>query len=152
MADTVIRPSLKFVYAGYISVLALVILALIVHYNYLADQGQPPWLPIVFALLFLWPIQRTIRRLATKMTITPDKLYYEHGFISKTTRIIQIPKIQDVRVNQTVGQRLVNIGDLWIETVGESSRLTLQNVDRPRELADRIIELEAHQPGLQKPL
>ncbi len=142
MADTVIRPSLKFVYAGYLIVFILVIAALVIHYNYLADQGHPPWLPVVFALLFLWPIQRTIRRLATKATITNDKIYYESGFVSKSTRIIQIAKIQDVRVNQSVGQRLTNIGDVWIETAGESSRLVLHNIDAPRALADRIIELE----------
>lgn len=138
----VVRPSIKFIYAGFLLVCLLLIAALVMHYRMLADQGQPPWLPATVALLFLWPIQRSIRRLSTKLTITTDKLYYETGFMSKATRIIQIPKIQDVRVNQSMGQRMVNIGDLLIETAGESSRLTLHNIDGARALADRIIELE----------
>src|SRR5207253_8264328 len=89
------------------------------------------------------PIQRAIRRQAVKLTITQDKLYWESGLLSKATRIIQIPKIQDVRVNQTIHQRMFNVGDVWIETAGEGSRLTLSHVDAPRALADRIIELES---------
>ncbi|MDQ6759222.1 MAG: PH domain-containing protein, partial [Acidobacteriota bacterium] len=120
----------------------LLVAALILHFAILAGQGQPPWLPLAVAFLFLWPVQRSIRRLSTKLSITQDKLYYETGLISKTTRIVQIPKIQDVRVSQSIGQRILNIGDLWIETAGESSRLTLHNIDGARALADRIIELE----------
>ena len=45
-------------------------------------------------------------------------------------------------MNQSIGQRMMNIGDLLIETAGESSRLTLHNIDGARGLADRIIELE----------
>lgn len=138
----VVRPSGKFILVGFLLIIALLIAALVVHYQMLADKGQPPWLPATVALLLLWPIQRAIRRLSTKLTITTDKLYYETGFMSKATRIIQIPKIQDVRVNQSMGQRLMNIGDLLIETAGESSRLTLHNIDGARALADRIIELE----------
>ncbi|MGI8742501.1 MAG: PH domain-containing protein [Bryobacteraceae bacterium] len=146
----VVRPTLKFVYGGYLLVLVLLIAAVVVHYQMLADQGQPPWLPAVAALLLLWPIQRTIRRLSTKLTISQDKLYYESGFFSKATRIIQIPKIQDVRVNQSMGQRMCDVGDLLIETAGESSRLTLHNIDAPRALADKIIELE-NASGVVKP-
>ena len=53
---------------------------------------------------------------------------------SKTTRNIQISKIQDVRVDQSVSQRIFNVGDLSIETAGESSRLTVHNVDNPQGL------------------
>jgi uncharacterized membrane protein YdbT with pleckstrin-like domain len=149
--NTVVRPTLKFIYTGFIVIFVLLIAALTLHYKVLADEGQPPWLPAVVALLLLWPLQRLIRRQTVKLTVTQDKLYWESGLISKATRIIQIPKIQDVRVNQTIHQRLFNVGDVWIETAGESSRLTLHNVDGPRALADRIIELEnkAGGTGLQ---
>ena len=147
MADTVIRPTSKFIFAGLILIVVLLIAALIFHFKVLAEKDQPPWLPAVVALLLLWPLQRAIRRRTVKLTITADKLYWESGLVSKSTRIIQIPKIQDVRVNQTVHQRLFNVGDVWIETAGEGSRLTLHNIDGPRALADRIIELENRAGG-----
>lgn len=146
MADSVIRPSSKFIQAGFAIVAVLVVAALIVHYHYLDAQGQPPWLPAIAALLLLWPISRAIRRRFTTVTISAEKLYFESGALSKQTRIIQTPKIQDVRVHQTLGQRMLGIGDLAIETAGEASRLTINNIDQPRALAERILEL-ANQHG-----
>jgi uncharacterized membrane protein YdbT with pleckstrin-like domain len=58
---------------------------------------------------------------------------------AKTTRNIQISKIQDVRVDQRMSQRMCNVGDISIETAGESSRLTVHNVDAPQALADEIL-------------
>lgn len=141
MADTTIRPSLKFIQATYVFTIMVIIGALIVHYLYLAPQGYALWLPGIAALLLLWPITRSIRRLFTKMTLTADKLYYETGGLSRQTRIIQVHKIQDVRVHQTLGQRIFGVGDLSIETAGEASRLTVVNIDRPRKLAEHILEL-----------
>jgi len=44
-----------------------------------------------------------------------------------------------VRVDQGMAQRLFGIGNLSIETAGESSRLTLHNVDSPQALADELM-------------
>jgi hypothetical protein len=38
-----------------------------------------------------------------------------------------------------VHQRVFNVGDLSIETAGESSRLTVHNVDDPQALADELL-------------
>jgi uncharacterized membrane protein YdbT with pleckstrin-like domain len=59
--------------------------------------------------------------------------------ISKSTRNIQLYKVQDVRVDQRIAQRLWNVGNLSIETAGEASRLTIHNVDNPQALADDIM-------------
>jgi uncharacterized membrane protein YdbT with pleckstrin-like domain len=59
--------------------------------------------------------------------------------LSRTTRNIQLPKLQDARVEQRLLQRLCGVGDLSLETAGESSRLTIPNVDDPQALADEIM-------------
>jgi len=75
--------------------------------------------------------------------------------LSKTTRNIQLSKIQDVRVDQSFGQRILSVGDISIETSGESSRLEMDNVDQPQAIADEIIaasqEHGSPQPGGVKP-
>jgi uncharacterized membrane protein YdbT with pleckstrin-like domain len=147
MADNVIRPSIKFIQMGYVATIVLLLGAAVVHYKYLQPKQQPPWLPGVVALLLLWPVSRNIRSRFTKMTINGEKLYYESGALSKHTRIIQIPKIQDVRVQQTLGQRMFGVGDLSIETAGETSRLTFQNLDQPRAVAERLLELAKGEQG-----
>ena len=57
---------------------------------------------------------------------------------------MEIKKVQDVRVDQSLGQRILGVGDISIETAGESSRLTMVSIDRPQAVADKILEA-AHQ-------
>jgi uncharacterized membrane protein YdbT with pleckstrin-like domain len=144
MPDIVIRPSLKFIKAGYLVTFLVIGAAIFVHYRYLADQCPTPWLPIASLLLLLWPIKRHLRRQTVKLTIAGEKLRYETGFASKSTRIIQLPKVQDVRVVQSLWQRMLGVGDIAIETAGESSRLVVENLDQPQPLAEQITDLSSH--------
>ena len=101
------------------------------------------------ALAALYLMAGHIRRRMVKLTILNDRLRYEAGFLSKTTRTMELAKVQDVRVDQTVGQRMLNIGNLSLETAGESSRIVMPSVDRPHDAADRILELSrARHPGV----
>lgn len=147
MADIVIRPSMKLIRAGYLLVLLLIVAAVAVHYKYIAEDHPTPWLPVATALLLIWPIKRHIRRQSVKLTIAGDKLRYETGILSKSTRIIQLPKVQDVRAIQSLSQRMVGIGDLSIETAGENSRLVVDNLDRPQHLAEQITDLSSQGSG-----
>jgi uncharacterized membrane protein YdbT with pleckstrin-like domain len=150
MADVVVRPSMKFIKAGYVCALLLFCAAVIAEYKFLPDKYPEffPYLPIASVLPLLWPVKRHLRRQSIKLTVAGDKLRYETGLISRATRIIQLPKVQDVRVMQTFWQRLFGVGDISIETAGEHSRLVLDNLDQPRELAEQITDASAHStPG-----
>src|SRR5579863_5460962 len=147
MADIVIRPSMKFIKAGYICALLVVCAAIVIHYKYLVNQypdQKYPYLPIASLFLLLWPLKRHLQRQTVKLTIAGDKLRFETGLTSKSIRIIQIPKVQDVRVLQSFWQRIFGVGDISIETAGESSRLVVENLDRPRELAEQITDASSH--------
>jgi len=147
MSDIVIRPSLKFIKAGYAATFLVIAAAVFVHYKYLTDRMDIPWLPLASLLLLIWPIKRHIRRQTVKLTIAGEKIRYETGLMSKSTRLIQLPKVQDVRVLQSVGQRLFGVGDLSIETAGENSRLVVENLDSPQQLAEQITDLAGHAPA-----
>ena len=139
MADIVIRPSMKFIKAGYIITLLVVAAGIVLTYRTM-PPSYPGWLPALWLILFLWPIKRHIQRQAIKMTIAGEKLRYETGIASKSTRIIQLPKVQDVRVLQSFMQRMLGVGDISIETAGENSRLIVQNLDQPQRLAEQITD------------
>ena len=84
------------------------------------------------------------------MIFAGDKLRYEIGILSKTTRTIQISKIQDVTVIQSLGQRLIGVGTLSIETAGETSRLTIANIDEPRVVAEELLDASRGQAPKKK--
>ena len=136
MADMVVRPTLKFIKIAYLLVLIVIAGAFAGWY---AAGLQPVWVPSFLALLLLWPLARHIRSRSSKITVEGEKLRYQSGLLAKSTRTIQVPKIQDVRVDQSLFQRMFNVGNLSIETAGESSRLTLPNIDAPQAIADTIM-------------
>ena len=137
MAETIIHPTMKFIRAGYAAGLLLIIA---LSAATLAWQW-PAWPAWLSGVLLLWPLKSHIRNRMTRITILDDKLRFDTGFLSKTTRTILISRIQDLTVHQRMGQRIFRVGDLSIETAGETSRLTIPEIDRPQEVADRINEL-----------
>ncbi len=141
MADIVVRPTMKFINAGYLAVIVVIAAAAIAWYML---HPQPYWAPAVLLVLLWWPLQRHIRRLTAKATISGDKLRYETGFLGKSTRTIQLSKIQDVRVDQSFAQRIFGVGSISIETAGEASRLTVHNIDLPQAIADEIMARAQH--------
>ena len=137
--DLTIRPTTKFLTAATIFV-ALVFLALEITYFALWRHDERlTLLPLVLPVIFLIPAYHWLRRAAIKVTVAGDRLRYETGLASKTTRTVQLTKLQDVRVDQSFTQRLFDIGNLSLETSGETSRLTIHNVDRPHAMADELL-------------
>jgi uncharacterized membrane protein YdbT with pleckstrin-like domain len=140
MQDTVIRPTIKFIKLGYAAVILAIIAAAIGASMLPPEDAQyRPWLIGVPFVLFIWPIRRQLARQFTKATIVGDNLRYEVGAVSKSTRNIPLPKVQDVRVDQSMMQRVFGVGNISIETAGEASRLMIRNVDQPQTVADEIL-------------
>lgn len=139
MTDITIRPTAKFLKAGAL-LAAILFIALEVLYLRYGQDKLPQWVMIGPPLIMLWPLSRWIRRQSTKVTIVGDRLRYESGMAAKTTRTIQLTKIQDVRVEQRMLQRVFGVGNISIETAGEASRLTIVHVDNPQPLADELLD------------
>lgn len=137
MTDLNVRPSGKLLVPFY--VLAVLMAILIEIYR----RGEDPKLVYLQAIpfcLLLWTVVRHLRLSFTTLTVTDGKLRYQSGVLSRSTRTMEIKKVQDVRVDQTLGQRMLGMGDISIETAGDSSRLTMTGIDRPQAVADQILE------------
>jgi uncharacterized membrane protein YdbT with pleckstrin-like domain len=130
---------MKQIKVGYVLALLVIAAAVAGYAKYLDTEQYPRWLPAIAVIALFIPIRSHIRRQAVKVTIDGDKLRYELGILAKTTRNIQLSKVQDVRVDQSLGQRMLSVGDISIETSGEASRLRVNNIDNPHAIADEII-------------
>jgi len=146
VADITIRPTRKWIRFGYWMIFLVCCVAVGLYVNKYSDQVTP-WLLAIPALLFVFPIRAHIRQHLTRITIAGDKLRYETGVLSKTTRTIQLSKVQDVRVDQSLLQRLSKTGRLSIETAGEASRLTIEGIDHPQAVADLISDASQSPPA-----
>ena len=135
-----IRQSLKGVKAAYLLCVLLEIVIVAMWY----EQQLPIPLEaaaVLPAILAIFVVTRHIRRRMTKITISADRLHYETGLASKSTRTVELAKVQDVRVSQTVWQRIFNMGAVSLETAGSASRILMESIDRPQEVANHILDM-----------
>ncbi|MBL8236998.1 MAG: PH domain-containing protein [Bryobacterales bacterium] len=140
MADLVIRPSIKGIIVWYV-LSAFLVVAIVIFMQTRDFKPFELWALLVLPLAIdLWASMKHIRLNARRLTLQQGILRYEDGLVGKTQRNIILDKVRDVSMSQTLGQRLVGVGDLSVEALGESGNITLENVDRPRQIADAILE------------
>src|SRR5581483_12361523 len=132
MADRIVHPSMKTVWAGYFLALLVFAAAVWAYFQYASDK--PRWLPAVALVVFLPALRAHIRRRLVTLRLENDHLTYETGLFSKTRRTLDMAKIQDVTMRQTFGQRLLGVGDVMLETAGEAGGLAVHSVDGPRQI------------------
>ena len=137
MNELKVRPSAKLLIPFYLAAIALSVLVEI--YRREADPTLV-YLHAIPAFLVLWTLLRHIGLNYTTLTVGGGKLRYQSGVMSRSTRTMEIKKVQDVRVDQTLGQRMLGMGDISIETAGDSSRLTMKSIDRPHTVAEQILD------------
>ena len=137
MEDATIRPSMKTVWAAYALAVIVILAGTWAIYNY--AQDQPRWLYLIPFIALLPPLKMHLQRRLVTLRFHDDHLTLETGFPSTTRRTVDMAKIQDVTVQQTLGQRLLGVGNLRLETAGESGSISIANLDRPRQIADAII-------------
>jgi uncharacterized membrane protein YdbT with pleckstrin-like domain len=141
MANLVIRSSLKGVYLTFaLGVLALMAAGFVYTQN--PNESSPLFWVFIFIMFVLdaWGLMKMVRIGSRRLTLEQDSLRFEEGLASKSQRNIILDKVRDVSMTQSFGQRLIGVGDLSVEALGESGHITLNNVDSPRQAADAILE------------
>ena len=146
MEDLTIRPTAKFIMLRTILAVLVFLAVEIAWFTQWRENENLKFLPIVAFVVLIWPLPSALRRQFTKTTISGERLHYETGMFAKTTRTIQLSKLQDLRVDQTFMQRIFGVGNLSIETAGAASWEAIRDVDNPQAVADEILN-RAHQHG-----
>ncbi len=149
MTDFTIRPTSKFIMMRTV-LAALIFLAVeIAWFTQWRDVEALHFLPMIAPLVFAWPALKALRRRFTTVTVTGDRMRVETGAVAKSSRLIQLSKVQDVRVDQSMTQRMFGVGNISIETAGEASRLTLEDIDDPQAVASQLLD-RAHLGGISQ--
>jgi len=94
---------------------------------------------ILALIFFLVPAYKHIQRNRIVYTLTPNKIEINAGLFSKTIRNIPLRNIQDVTTSATVGQRLIGLGDVIIDSASEAGKITMRNIRNPRRYADLVL-------------
>lgn len=93
---------------------------------------------VALGLLLFWPVRDLIGWLTTHFVVTTDRVILRTGWIAKRSMEIRMEKISDVRFSQRVLERLMGVGDLFIESAGREGHSIFNNVANP-EAVQRVI-------------
>ena len=140
-----LRPTLIFVMTRYI-VAALITLAVAALVGILSNKfpllsGWTAFFVILGAALIVFsnPIYNHILRRREVYTLTNHKLEMRYGIIAKIRRNIPLRNIQDVTVTASVWQRLLNLGDIEIESASEAGKIVLDDIHHPERYSNQIL-------------
>lgn len=77
--------------------------------------------------------------LTTRYQLSNERLMIEHGFVGRRTEEIDLYRVNDVAVKQNPFERIVGIGDIYVETTDATSPVQrLHNVGNPDRVKDLI--------------
>ena len=70
----------------------------------------------------------------TMFVLTSDRLITRSGIISKHSKEIPLERINDVTFTQSVVERALGAGDLFLESAGERGQTQISNVRKPEQV------------------
>lgn len=142
-----LRPTLIFVFVRYV-VATLILLATAALMG-LMHSAKAEWFTgtvsfavilVVGVIAFSSPIYKHLLRRREVYTLTNHKLEMRYGLLSKTLRNIPLGKIQDVTVTASFWQRLIQIGDIEIDSASDMGKIILDDIHHPERYANMILD------------
>jgi len=108
---------------------------------------------VFIPLLFLPVFTAQIRRLSTHYVITEKNLWAKKRVFARSVDPTVLSRIQDCNYEQSYLDRLLNKGDVSIETAGTGGTdVVLRDIPHPRRVAHLIREkIEEHDSQAQAP-
>jgi uncharacterized membrane protein YdbT with pleckstrin-like domain len=139
-----LRPTMIFVLFRYIIssivvVAAAAVAGILTSRNTISGSAAFVAILAMGLIAFAFPIYHHIQRLREVYTLTDHKLEMRFGLIAKTVRNIPLRNIQDVTVTSTIWQRLINLGDIEIDSASETGKIVLDDIHHPERYANMIL-------------
>lgn len=114
---------------GPIGMVALGVLATIVIGVFM---WQYIWLGfIVIALFCIGSLGRYLRWQTTQFVLTSARIIIRQGILAKHGLEIPLDRVMNISYHQTILERILKVGDLVVESAGESGHQTFTDVAQP---------------------
>ncbi|KNH15350.1 membrane protein [Arthrobacter sp. ZBG10] len=108
------------------------------------DSQWTPWLvgACVLAAAWVWLgycLPRLLRWKHTRYTLTSTRMVARHGLLKRHDQQVNLANVRNVRVHETLLQRLLRSGNISLET-GQQSVATFQDVPEVARFRDFILD------------
>jgi len=141
MSSFEVRPSPKFLIFGAVLEALLIVPVVYLMVTHGEKHTWLPWLLAIPVLLGAYTALRWALKRSTSITVADGRLRYQSGVASKTTRTLELARIQDVTVTQSLGDRMLGLGAITIVTASETGSITMEQIDQPQRVAEQILDM-----------
>jgi uncharacterized membrane protein YdbT with pleckstrin-like domain len=97
---------------------------------------------VIFAagvvLLLIYPVRHLLSWLTSHFVVTTTRVIHRQGLIAKRSIEIPLDKINDIRFDQGIFDRMVGAGDLTIRSASEDGPTTFEDIRHPEEVQKTI--------------
>jgi uncharacterized membrane protein YdbT with pleckstrin-like domain len=111
------------------------------------------WVAVVAGIVvfLVFPVRAFLAWVTSHFVVTTDRIVHRSGWLAKRSMEMPLERINDVRFEQSVLERVVGAGDLIIESGGEYGQNHFSDIRRPEEIQKLIYEMsEANQVRLER--
>jgi len=100
----------------------------------------------VLAAAVVFLLARYVRWTTTNFVVTNERLIHREGVVAKKGIEIPLDRVQTIRFNQTIFERMLGAGDLMIESAGETGQNTFTDIRKPNMVQQVVYrEIEAYE-------
>lgn len=138
--EKIYRPAWKSFYRSIslIVLVAAVVIALTILTSFQAKVKGVLWAAwvVVAIAIFLYMV---VRRASISLTVRPDEVALDQGILNRKSIEISYSSIRTVEVTQTLTQRVLNLGDLFIASSGTGEyEMQIRDMPDPHAIRDEI--------------
>ena len=102
--------------------------------------------PFLVGLLYSWLV-----RLNTEYRLFQDSLEVESGIISRRVENIQLFRVRDLGLAQSILNRIVGVGDIIVTSTDQSApHYRIRGVEDPRQVYEQLRELVSKSQALRR--
>jgi uncharacterized membrane protein YdbT with pleckstrin-like domain len=147
--DDILQPGEKVLYSTnahwifYLPAIAAWLVALvflILWHNAVGPGLEMMWLVLAaaaaLAALF-WTVKAWFHRWTTETDVTNLRVVHKEGFITRRTFEMSVDKVASVNVYQSIMGRILNYGDVTVESMGEAEE-TIKTIASPLDFRNHI--------------
>ena len=110
------------------------------------NQVLPLVMLAVLALAVIVLLVRYVKWTTTNFVVTTERLIHRSGVVAKSGIEIPLDRVQTIRFNQTLFERMLGAGDLLIESAGETGQNRFSDIRKPNVVQNVIYrEIEAYE-------
>ena len=100
----------------------------------------------VLAVAVVFLLARYVRWTTTNFVVTNERLIHREGVVAKKGIEIPLDRVQTIRFNQSIFERMLGAGDLLIESAGETGQNTFTDIRKPNMVQQIVYrEIEAYE-------